>query len=70
MLLYIYSGIISSTSSSRKRSRRESMSSRKEKKETSSSSSFRESLLPRSSRTSNWLQCGNIARETISDKWP
>ena len=70
MLVFVYLGTILSTFSSRRKSEKESTLSKREKRGINSSLFLRENCQRRKSRTMKYQLFGNIARETILDKWP
>lgn len=70
MLVFGYIGTILSTFSSRRKSEKGSMLLKREKRGINSSLFLRENCRRRNSRTMKYQLFGNIARETILDKWP
>ena len=70
MLLCVYLGTILSTFSSRRKSEKGSMLLKREKRGINSLLFLRENCRRRKSRKIKYQLFGNIARETILDKWP
>ena len=70
MLVFVYLGTILSTFSSRRKSEKGSMLLKREKRGINSLLFLRENCRRRNSRTMKYQLFGNIARETILDKWP